>query len=177
MTAGRIDQTGVDDVLRDLRERIRQLEAVPPGIGVTLAQGVYSASASAVPHGGTGTPLSWAYVSGDVLLDLTNPLTPAILVDALYSADAIVGISPDMTPGGTIFASLEWSTITASDQRQSAPAATPNLPDNLKPGIHLTIPIFFVGAATIALEVFNQDPAIDLDFGALITLQKIQFTG
>jgi hypothetical protein len=79
--------------------------AIPPPPPPPTGAAYYQGSTGAVADGNIGY-MTWSFLSGDPLLDLTDPVHPIPAADGLYVVTAALAPATPMTLGGVFTASI-----------------------------------------------------------------------
>jgi hypothetical protein len=111
---------------------------------------------------GAGGDLQWQHVSGDALLDLTDPALPLVVEEGVYAITVEVLPSADMTAGGAYQVSFDMDVNNedASVTATSPPAVTAIL----APATTVGMTYFCAAGAALLVNLGNRDGVQDLNF-------------
>lgn len=130
----------------------------PPALGLEQLD----SGAGALIGDGANALLPWSHVTGDALVDLTNPLRPKVLTDGFYAIQVSVG-GGAMTAGGLFTVELQADTagITTAMTTDSRPASV----TQPSPIAFVSNTRYMVAGRQFYCRVTNHDGAAARTFG------------
>ncbi len=140
-------------MLQDLDAEVQE-----GGGGSQPVQAGYSGDDTAIAYGDAAS-LTWdTLVSGDDLLDRTDPTTPLVLADGWYAITVLAESSAALTVGGKAL-------LTVSSDAQPVSAYTWMLSSNAAAYGSGTLVCFLGAGSNVVAQVFNLDGAVSRNFG------------
>lgn len=131
------------------------------GAAVTAREQLISGTVTSIPDGDNDF-LYWdTKVSGDDLLDLTDPQQPTIVSDGVYAVTVSVECAP-LTVGGYYIPTLTLNA--AGDNGNVFSSSPPSVTADQTPGVALSLTYFVPAGGQVIVTVSNFDGVSAVDF-------------
>jgi len=147
--------------LGDAFKRIRILEAVVTAPLPTTERELLTTPGSTNIGNGFNADLPWAYLQGDVLLDLSTPTLPTVIEAGIYAVT--LGVQGSALTVGGIYQVIFWMDQTG-DSAMVVASSPPSVTADPDPEVTVAMTYYVPAGGILEVAVVNGDGVAARDF-------------